>query len=91
MRTAGPEPVPTAASARPHGLPVSCRENQPVSVKEEPRSPEADVCPALEVESLPVDTPLSPTTFINSILQDEIPLTACTSAASPTTGTPQPQ
>ncbi|CAG11654.1 unnamed protein product, partial [Tetraodon nigroviridis] len=63
-------------------------ENQPVSVKEEPRSPEADVCPALEVESLPVDTPLSPTTFINSILQDEIPLTACTSAASPTTASP---
>lgn len=56
-------------------------------MKEEPPSPEADVCPALEVEALPVDTPLSPTTFINSILQDEIPLTACTSAASPTTGT----
>lgn len=60
---------------------------QTVNVKEEPPSPEADVCPALEVEALPVDTPLSPTTFINSILQDDIPLTACTSAASPTTGT----
>ncbi|TNM92659.1 hypothetical protein fugu_018061 [Takifugu bimaculatus] len=46
---------------------------QTVNVKEEPPSPEADVCPALEVEALPVDTPLSPTTFINSILQDDIP------------------
>ncbi|XP_056877020.1 heat shock factor protein 1 isoform X1 [Takifugu flavidus] len=61
---------------------------QTVNVKEEPPSPEADVCPALEVEALPVDTPLSPTTFINSILQDDIPLTACTSAASPTTASP---
>lgn len=64
---------------------------QPVSVKEEPASPGADGCPALEVEALPVDTPLSPTTFINSILQDEIPLSACTSATSPTTGTPEHQ
>lgn len=57
-------------------------------MKEEPPSPEADVCPALEVEALPVDTPLSPTTFINSILQDEIPLTAPT-PASPPSGTPE--
>lgn len=80
-----------SASALSYGLPASCRDGQSVSVKEEPPSPEADVCPALEVEALPVDTPLSPTTFINSILQDEIPLTACTSAASPTTGSPQRQ
>uniref|UniRef100_H3DLC5 Heat shock transcription factor 1 n=1 Tax=Tetraodon nigroviridis TaxID=99883 RepID=H3DLC5_TETNG len=61
-------------------------ENQPVSVKEEPRSPEADVCPALEVESLPVDTPLSPTTFINSILQaSPSPASAPSPGASPLT------
>uniref|UniRef100_A0A3B3TL35 Heat shock transcription factor 1 n=1 Tax=Poecilia latipinna TaxID=48699 RepID=A0A3B3TL35_9TELE len=55
-----------------------CRENHSTFIKEEPSSPEVEECPVLEVEqdSLPanVDTPLSPTTFINSILQEETPL-----------------
>uniref|UniRef100_A0A3B3V426 Heat shock transcription factor 1 n=1 Tax=Poecilia latipinna TaxID=48699 RepID=A0A3B3V426_9TELE len=53
-------------------------ENHSTFIKEEPSSPEVEECPVLEVEqdSLPanVDTPLSPTTFINSILQEETPL-----------------
>lgn len=78
----------TSTRALSHPPAASCRENQPVHVKEEPLSPEADVCPALEGEGLTVDTPLSPTTFINSILQDEIPLTTPTSASLPS-GTPE--
>lgn len=56
-----------------------------VHVKEEPLSPThgsevEEVCP-VEVEvgagtTLPADTPLSPTTFINSILQESEPLPA---------------
>ncbi|PWA27307.1 hypothetical protein CCH79_00020001 [Gambusia affinis] len=53
-------------------------ENHSTFIKEEPCSPEVEECPVLEVEqdSLPanVDTPLSPTTFINSILQEETQL-----------------
>lgn len=58
-----------------------------VHIKEEPssptHSPEAEeVCPVeVEVEaasSIPVDTPLSPTAFINSILQESEPVTALT-------------
>uniref|UniRef100_A0A3B4VFC4 Heat shock transcription factor 1 n=1 Tax=Seriola dumerili TaxID=41447 RepID=A0A3B4VFC4_SERDU len=45
-------------------------ESESVNVKEEPSSPEVEVCPVLEGGTTPVDTPLSPTTFINSILQD---------------------
>ncbi|XP_052388520.1 heat shock factor protein 1 isoform X1 [Carassius gibelio] len=57
-----------------------------VHVKEEPSSPahspeeEEEVCP-VEVEvgsGVPVDTPLSPITFINSILQESEPVTAPT-------------
>uniref|UniRef100_A0AAQ5ZLA6 HSF-type DNA-binding domain-containing protein n=1 Tax=Amphiprion ocellaris TaxID=80972 RepID=A0AAQ5ZLA6_AMPOC len=43
---------------------------QSVDIKEEPCSPEVEVCPVLEGVATPVDTPLSPTTFINSILLD---------------------
>lgn len=57
---------------------VTCREVQSVSVKQEPSSPDAGAST--------VDTPFSPTTFINSILQDEIPPTTNTSTTSPTTG-----
>lgn len=45
-------------------------DSQSVDIKEEPCSPEVEVCPVLEGVANPVDTPLSPTTFINSILQD---------------------
>ncbi|XP_026155796.1 heat shock factor protein 1 isoform X1 [Mastacembelus armatus] len=45
-------------------------ESQSVHVKEEPSSPETEVCPVMEDGAAPVDTPFSPTTFINSILQD---------------------
>ncbi|XP_050992663.1 heat shock factor protein 1 isoform X2 [Labeo rohita] len=57
-----------------------------VHIKEEPSSPAhspevEEVCP-VEVEvagsGVPVDTPLSPTTFINSILQESEPITAPT-------------
>lgn len=58
-----------------------------VHIKEEPSSPAhspevEEVCP-VEVEvgagsDLPVDTPLSPTTFINSILQESEPVSALT-------------
>ncbi|XP_055074947.1 heat shock factor protein 1 isoform X2 [Misgurnus anguillicaudatus] len=56
-----------------------------VHIKEEPSSPAhspevEELCPVeVEVEaasSIPVDTPLSPTTFINSILQESEPITA---------------
>ncbi|XP_019125225.1 heat shock factor protein 1 isoform X2 [Larimichthys crocea] len=63
-------------------------ESQSVSVKEEPSSPDVEVCPVLEGGALPVDTPLSPTTFINSILQDETQLTSNTSTSNPTTVSP---
>lgn len=63
-------------------------DSQSVNVKEEPSSPDVEVCPALEGGALPVDTPLSPTTFINSILQDETQLTSNTSTTSPTTVSP---
>ncbi|XP_014823593.1 PREDICTED: heat shock factor protein-like isoform X1 [Poecilia mexicana] len=66
-------------------------ENHSTFIKEEPSSPEVEECPVLEVEqdSLPanVDTPLSPTTFINSILQEETPLPQVTSSPSTTTTT----
>ncbi|TTP27314.1 Heat shock factor protein 1 [Bagarius yarrelli] len=74
--------------------PVSAEETSPlVHVKEEPSSPThssevEEVCP-VEVEvgaesTLPADTPLSPTTFINSILQESEP-----SPAPPQTLSPQ--
>ncbi|XP_022603078.1 heat shock factor protein 1 isoform X1 [Seriola dumerili] len=60
-------------------------ESESVNVKEEPSSPEVEVCPVLEGGTTPVDTPLSPTTFINSILQDnETQPTPNTSTANPT-------
>ncbi|XP_047239360.1 heat shock factor protein 1 isoform X2 [Girardinichthys multiradiatus] len=57
-------------------------------IKEEPSSPEVEECPVLEVEqdSPPanVDTPLSPTTFINSILQDDMQPPQVTSSTTTT-------
>ncbi|XP_032436331.1 heat shock factor protein 1 isoform X2 [Xiphophorus hellerii] len=68
---------------------TSLEENRSTFIKEEPSSPEVEECPVLEVEqdSLPanVDTPLSPTTFINSILQEETQLPQVTSSSSTTT------
>lgn len=61
-------------------------DDQSVIVKEEPSSPDVEVCPVLECEVAHVDTPLSPTTFINSILQDnETQLTPNTTSTNPTT------
>uniref|UniRef100_A0A3Q1JIV3 HSF-type DNA-binding domain-containing protein n=1 Tax=Anabas testudineus TaxID=64144 RepID=A0A3Q1JIV3_ANATE len=51
------------------------------NVKEEPPSPEVEVC-----EATPADTPLSPTTFINSILQEETQTN--TNNTTPTTASP---
>ncbi|XP_040909094.1 heat shock factor protein 1 isoform X2 [Toxotes jaculatrix] len=66
-------------------------ESQSVNVKEEPSSPEVEVCPVLEGGATPVDTPLSPTTFINSILQDnETQPSPNTSTTNPTPGTHPP-
>ncbi|KAG7500849.1 heat shock factor protein 1 isoform X1 [Solea senegalensis] len=45
-------------------------ESQSVDIKDDLPSPDVEVCPVLEGGGTPVDTPLSPTTFINSILQD---------------------
>ncbi|XP_078123859.1 heat shock factor protein 1-like isoform X2 [Sander vitreus] len=56
-------------------------DSQSVQVKEEPLSPDVELCPVLEGGDTPVDTPLSPTTFINSILQEnetQTPLNTCT-------------
>uniref|UniRef100_A0A3Q4IAJ6 Heat shock transcription factor 1 n=1 Tax=Neolamprologus brichardi TaxID=32507 RepID=A0A3Q4IAJ6_NEOBR len=59
-------------------------QGQSVDIKEEPSSPEVEVCPVLEEVAAPVDTPLSPTTFINSILEENEPPTPVTSmTASP--------
>ncbi|XP_041868074.1 heat shock factor protein 1 isoform X2 [Melanotaenia boesemani] len=66
-------------------------ESQSVGIKEEPSSPEVEVCPVLEDEPPNVETPFSPTTFINSILQDEIqpaPVTSTTTTTASTTATP---
>lgn len=58
------------------------RDSQSSDIKEEPSSPEAEVCPVLEGVATPVDTPLSPTTFINSILQDTEPTVSSTDAST---------
>lgn len=71
------------------------------AVKQEPSSPDVEVVPVLEGGASYVDTPLSPTTFINSILlENEIQPTPNSSAPStvspiilmspPSTG-PRPQ
>ncbi|XP_061598064.1 heat shock factor protein 1 isoform X2 [Cololabis saira] len=60
------------------------RQIQLADIKQEPSSPEVEECPVLEEESASVETPLSPTTFINSILQDETPPTPVSSTISPT-------
>lgn len=53
-------------------------------IKDEPSSPDAGTSPVLESMTTPVDTPLSPTTFINSILQEhETPPVPNTSTANP--------
>uniref|UniRef100_A0A672K869 HSF-type DNA-binding domain-containing protein n=1 Tax=Sinocyclocheilus grahami TaxID=75366 RepID=A0A672K869_SINGR len=66
---------------------VEDRTSPLVHIKEEPSSPAhspevEELCPVeVEVEAIsgvPVDTPLSPTTFINSILQESEPVTAPT-------------
>ncbi|XP_065327442.1 heat shock factor protein 1 isoform X2 [Pelmatolapia mariae] len=63
-------------------------ESQSVDIKEEPSSPEVEVCPVLEEVAAPVDTPLSPTTFINSILEENEPPTPVTSTSSAPTASP---
>ncbi|KAL2080058.1 hypothetical protein ACEWY4_023851 [Coilia grayii] len=62
-----------------------------VHIKEEPSSPATtheseveEMCPVeVEVGSVPPDTPLSPTTFINSILQESEPPVAADPATVP--------
>ncbi|XP_068188616.1 heat shock factor protein 1 [Antennarius striatus] len=67
---------------------VDTGENQSVIVKLEPSSPDKEEGPLLEGGALSVDTPLSPTTFINSILQDETPPPPNTSSPAPPTVSP---
>lgn len=55
--------TPTVEDVVSEWTDVDAGESEPIGVKEEPSSPDVEVCPV-------VDTPLSPTTFINSILQD---------------------
>lgn len=64
-------------------------ESPSVDIKEEPSSPEVEVCPVLEEVAAPVDTPLSPTTFINSILEEsEAQPTSVTSTSTAPTASP---
>ncbi|XP_030002911.1 heat shock factor protein 1 isoform X2 [Sphaeramia orbicularis] len=58
--------TPTVEDVVSEWTDVDAGENDLIGVKEEPSSPEVEACPV-------VDTPLSPTTFINSILQDNDP------------------
>ncbi|XP_059206653.1 heat shock factor protein 1 [Centropristis striata] len=59
-------------------------ESQSVSVKEEPSSPDVEACPILEGG----DTPLSPTTFINSILQENEAPPILNTSTNPTAAPP---
>uniref|UniRef100_UPI003AAA6A6C heat shock factor protein 1 n=1 Tax=Centroberyx gerrardi TaxID=166262 RepID=UPI003AAA6A6C len=66
---------------------TDAEESPLVHVKEEPSSPEVEeACPVLEGGATPVDTPLSPTTFINSILQEH----ESNPAHNPSTANPLP-
>nr|XP_020477126.1 heat shock factor protein 1 isoform X2 [Monopterus albus] len=67
---------------------VDAGDSQSVSIKEEPSSPEVEVCPVLESGATSVDTPFSPTTFINSILQDETQPAPDTSTTNPIPASP---
>ncbi|XP_034400904.1 heat shock factor protein 1 [Cyclopterus lumpus] len=80
--------------AMPIGENLACdwndvEERQSVHLKEEPSIPDLEVCPDLESGDTHLDTPLSPTTFINSILQEnEIKPSLNTSITNPTPGSP---
>ncbi|XP_030597809.1 heat shock factor protein 1 isoform X1 [Archocentrus centrarchus] len=65
-------------------------ESPSVDIKEEPSSPEVEVCPVLEEVAAPVDTPLSPTTFINSILEENEaqPTPVTSTSTAPTAASP---
>ncbi|XP_072225916.1 heat shock factor protein 1 isoform X2 [Leuresthes tenuis] len=66
-------------------------ESQSIDIKEEPSSPDVEVCPVFEVEPTSVDTLLSPTTLIDSFLQDEIqptPVATTTTTTATTATTP---
>ncbi|XP_068568993.1 heat shock factor protein 1 isoform X2 [Cebidichthys violaceus] len=64
-------------------------ESQSVYIKEEPSIPDVEVCPVLESGDTHLDTPLSPTTFINSILQEnETQPNLNTSITNPTPASP---
>ncbi|KAM4539986.1 heat shock factor protein 1 isoform 2-T2 [Odontesthes bonariensis] len=60
-------------------------ESHSIDIKEEPSSPDVEVCPVFEIEPTSVDTLLSPTTLMDSFLQDEIqptPVTTTTTATA---------
>ncbi|XP_075931737.1 heat shock factor protein 1 isoform X2 [Anarhichas minor] len=64
-------------------------ESQSVNIKEEPSIPDVEVCPVLESGDTHLDTPFSPTTFINSILQEnETQPNPNTSITNPTSASP---
>ncbi|XP_024154173.1 heat shock factor protein 1 isoform X1 [Oryzias melastigma] len=62
---------------------IDPKENESVNIKEEPSSPEVEEMPIIEEEPVQVETPFSPTTFINSILQEEAPPAAVTAPSPP--------
>uniref|UniRef100_A0A3P9KLI3 Heat shock transcription factor 1 n=1 Tax=Oryzias latipes TaxID=8090 RepID=A0A3P9KLI3_ORYLA len=62
---------------------IDPKENESVNIKEEPSSPEVEEIPIIEEEPVHVETPFSPTTFINSILQEEAQPAAVTATPSP--------
>uniref|UniRef100_A0A8C7WNQ7 Heat shock transcription factor 1 n=1 Tax=Oryzias sinensis TaxID=183150 RepID=A0A8C7WNQ7_9TELE len=62
---------------------INPKENESVNIKEEPSSPEVVEIPIIEEEPVHVETPFSPTTFINSILQEEAQPAAVTATPSP--------
>ncbi|XP_054462087.1 heat shock factor protein 1 isoform X2 [Anoplopoma fimbria] len=92
--TSGPIISDITDVATPPGENVVCdwsdaEESQSLNIKEEPSIPDVEVCPVLESEDTHVDTPLSPTTFINSILhENETPLNLNTSNTNPTPAVP---
>ncbi|KAL6100312.1 hsf1 [Pungitius sinensis] len=73
--TSGPIISDITDVGRPTGEDVLCHwndaeESPAANIKEEASLPEVEACPVLESGDGHADTPLSPTTFINSILQE---------------------
>uniref|UniRef100_A0AAQ4PW32 HSF-type DNA-binding domain-containing protein n=1 Tax=Gasterosteus aculeatus aculeatus TaxID=481459 RepID=A0AAQ4PW32_GASAC len=92
--TSGPIISDITDVAMPTGEGVLCdwndaEESQAVNIEEKASLPDAEVLPVLESGDPHVDTPLSPTTFIDSILQEnETPPNQNNSITNSTPGSP---